>query len=75
MLINSITDFASNKKRKYNTVVEDEVKRRNIAKNIKNKKDDLQFVQGLISIMKVNDAKKWRSRIKNELMGKLESCT
>ena len=25
--------------------------------------------------MKVNDAKKWRSRIKNELMGKLENCT
>ena len=77
MMINSITDFSSNKKRKYNTMAEDVVKRKNIAKSIKNEKDHLQFVQGLISIMKVNDAKKWsdRSRIKNDLIAKLENCT
>jgi hypothetical protein len=72
MLINSITDFSSNKKRKYNTIAEDEVKRRNISKRIKNGKDDLQFVHGLISIMKVKVDKKWgKSRIKIDLMSKL----
>ena len=75
MMINSITDFSSNKKRNYNTMAEDVVKRKNIAKSIKNEKNDLQFVQGLISIMKVNDAKKWRGRIKNDLITKIENCT
>ena len=56
-------------------MVEDEVKRRNILKSIKNEKEDLQFVHGLISIMRVKYVKRWRSRIKNELMSKLEHCT
>ena len=56
-------------------MAEDDVKRRNISKSIKNEKDDLQFVHGLISIMKVKDAKKWKGRIKNDLMSKLDNCT
>ena len=55
-------------------MAEDEVKRRNISKSIKNEKDDLQFVHGLISIMKVKVDKKWRGRIKNDLVSKLENC-
>ena len=53
MLINEITDVAKKKKRKYNTMAEDEVKQKNISKSIKNEKEDLQFVSGLFSIMKV----------------------
>jgi hypothetical protein len=75
MLINDLTDFASNKKRKYNAVAKDEVKRRNISKSIKNEKDDLQFVHGLVSIMKVKVDKQWSDRNKNELISKLENCT
>ena len=57
-------------------MAEDEVKRRNISKSIKNEKDDLQFVHGLVSIMKVKVDKQWRkSRIKNDLMSNLENCT
>ena len=74
MLINEITDVASKNKRKYNTMAEDEVKRKNISKSIKNEKEDLEFVSGMVSIMKVKGDKKWRSRVKNDLMSKLENC-
>ena len=76
MLINDLTDFGSKKKRKYNTTAEDGVKRRNISKSIKNEKDDLQFVHGLVSILKVKVENRWgKSRIKNDLMSYLDNCT
>ena len=53
MLVNSLSDLGPKKKRKYNSTAEDEVKRRNISNDIKNEKDDLQFVHGLVSIMKL----------------------
>ena len=56
-------------------MAEDEVKRRNISKSIKNEKQDIEFVSGMVSIMKVKGDKKWRSRIKNDLITKLENCT
>ena len=51
--MNDISGVSSNHKRKYDTMAEDEVKRKNISKSIKNEKEDLQFVSGLFSIMKV----------------------
>ena len=56
-------------------MAEDEVKRKNISKSIKNENGDLEFVSGLVSIMKVKVNKVWRSRIKDDLMIKLENCS
>lgn len=72
--MNDITDVASKNKRKYNKMAEDEVKRKNISKSIKNEKEDLEFVSGLISIMNVKVDKEWRSRIKDHLITKLDNC-
>ena len=44
MLTNEITDVVSKNKRKYNTMAEDEVKRKNISKSIKNEKENLDFL-------------------------------
>jgi hypothetical protein len=65
------------KKRKFNTVAEDEVKRRNISRDIKKEKDDLLFVIGLDSILKVKVKKQWvrNSRTKKYLLSKLENCS
>ena len=75
MLINEITDVASKKKRKYNTMAEDEVKKRNISKSIKTEKKNVEFIYGLVSIMKVKGREKFKARIKNDLMSKLENCS
>ena len=54
---------------------EDEVKQKNISKSIINEKEDLQFVSGLISIMKVKVDKEWMPRNKDDLITKLENCS
>ena len=54
------------KKRKFNTVAENDVKRRNIIRDIKKEKDDLQFVIGLDSIMKVKVKQEMAEKFKNQ---------
>ena len=48
ILMNEITDVAKKNKRKYNTLAEDEVKRRNISKRFKNEKDNLYAVSTIV---------------------------
>ena len=55
----ALIGVTSKNKRKYNTFAEDEVKQKNISENIKNEKENLEFVSGLYLIMRVKVNKKW----------------
>ena len=76
MLINDLTGVSSKGKRKFNTIADDEEKKKHILETFKNKKEDMEFVGGLALIMRVKvNSNVWNQRIKGAMLTQLKNFT